>query len=190
MKLEVRPLALPDVKLICSARARDQRGYFAETYVRRDFEAAGLTCDFVQDNQSGSAAAGTIRGLHFQIPPFAQTKLVRVLRGRILDVVVDLRRSSRSYGEHLAVELSEAAGEQLLVPAGFAHGFCTLEPDSIVFYKVDNVYSAEHDRGVHRADASLGIEWPVAAADAVVSEKDRGLPQFRELPAYFDRGER
>ncbi len=186
MKLEVRPLALPDVKLICSARARDQRGYFAETYVRRDFEAAGLTCDFVQDNQSGSAAAGTIRGLHFQIPPFAQAKLIRVLRGRVLDVAVDLRRSSPNYGRHVAVELGETGGEQLLVPAGFAHGFCTLEPDTVVFYKVDNVYSAEHDRGLNWADAALGIRWPVTAGAAVISDKDRVLPVLRDLPRYFE----
>ncbi len=186
MSLEIHSLRIDGIKLIRSKRISDARGYFAATYVRSEFAAAGIDHEFVQDNESRSGAAGTIRGLHFQIPPFAQTKLVRVLRGRILDVVVDLRRSSRSYGKHLAIELSEAAGEQLLVPAGFGHGFCTLEPDSVVFYKVDNIYSAEHDRGVHWADASLGIEWPVAAADAVVSGKDRGLPQFRELPAYFD----
>jgi dTDP-4-dehydrorhamnose 3,5-epimerase len=186
MNLEIHLLPIEGIKLIRSMRISDARGYFAATYVRSDFAAAGIDHAFVQDNESRSRAAGTIRGLHFQIRPFAQTKLVRVLRGRILDVVVDLRRSSPSYGKHLAIELSEAAGEQLLVPAGFAHGFCTLEPDSIVFYKVDNVYSAEHDRGVYWADAGLGIAWPVAAADAVVSEKDRGLPQFRELPAYFD----
>jgi len=120
------------------------------------------------------------------VPPFAQTKLVRALQGRILDVVVDLRRSSPTYGKHLTVELSEATGNQLLIPTGFAHGFCTLGPDSIVFYKVDKVYSADHDRGVHWADVSLGIEWPIATAEAVVSEKDRGLPPFRDLPIYFD----
>lgn len=186
MSLEVRSLAIDGVKLVRPTRISDARGYFAATYVRSDFTAAGIDHEFIQDNESRSNAAGTVRGLHFQIQPFAQTKLVRVLRGRILDVVVDLRRSSASYGKHLAIELSEAAGEQLLVPTGFAHGFCTLEPDSIVFYKVDNVYSAEHDRGVYWADASLGIAWPIAAADAVVSEKDRRLPQLRELPAYFD----
>ena len=115
-----------------------------------------------------------------------QTKLVRVPRGKILDVVVDLRRSSPTYGKHLAVELSAQSGDQLLVPAGFAHGFCTLEPDCIVFYKVDNVYCAEHERGVHWADEDLAIPWPVSAAAAVVSERDRGLSCFRDLPAYFD----
>ena len=186
MNLEIQSFPIDGIKLIRPRRIADARGYFAATYVRSEFVAAGIDHEFVQDNESRSRTTGTIRGLHFQIRPFAQTKLVRVLRGRILDAVVDLRRSSPSYGKHLAIELSEAAGEQLLVPAGFAHGFCTLEPETMVLYKVDNVYSAEHDRGVYWADAGLGIEWPVAAADAVVSEKDRGLPQFRELPAYFD----
>src|SRR5260370_11412476 len=186
MSIEIHSLAIEGVKPSRARRISDARGYFAATFVRCDFAAAGIAHEFVQDNEARSGVAGTIRGMHCQIRPFAQTKLVRVLRGRILDVVVDLRRSSRSYGKHLAIELSEAAGEQLLVPAGFAHGFCTLEPDSIVFYKVDNVYSAEHDRGVYWADTSLGIAWPVAAADAVVSEADVGLPQLRELPADFD----
>src|SRR5260370_16813478 len=166
MSIEIHSLAIDGVKLIRSRRISDARGYFAATYVRADFAAAGIAHEFVQDNESRSGAARTIRGLHFQIRPFAQTKLVRVLRGRILDVVVDLRRSSRSYGKHLAIELSEAAGEQLLVPAGFAHGFCTLEPDSLLFFKLDNVYSAAHDPGVYWADPSLGSAWPVPAADA------------------------
>jgi len=186
MNLEIQSFPIDGIKLIRPRRIADARGYFAATYVRSEFVAAGIDHEFVQDNESRSRTTGTIRGLHFQIRPFAQTKLVRVLRGRILDAVVDLRRSSPSYGKHLAIELSEAAGEQLLVPAGFAHGFCTLEPETMVLYKVDNVYSAEHDRGVYWADASLGIEWPVTAVDAVVSERDRGLPKFRELPAYFD----
>jgi dTDP-4-dehydrorhamnose 3,5-epimerase len=186
MNLEIQSFPIDGIKLIRPRRIADARGYFAATYVRSEFVAAGIDHEFVQDNESRSRTTATIRGLHFQIRPFAQTKLVRVLRGRILDAVVDLRRSSPSYGKHLAIELSEAAGEQLLVPAGFAHGFCTLEPETMVLYKVDNVYSAEHDRGVYWADASLGIEWPVAAVDAVVSERDRGLPKFRELPAYFD----
>ena len=186
MKLDICSLPLDGVKLIRSMRISDARGHFAETYVRSDFVAAGIDHDFIQDNQSRSFAAGTVRGLHFQVPPFAQTKLVRVLRGRILDVVVDLRRSSPTYGKHLAIELGEAIEDQLLVPLGFAHGFCTLEPDSIVFYKVDKVYSADQDYGVHWADESLGIEWPIGTTEAVVSERDLGLPPFRDLPTYFD----
>jgi dTDP-4-dehydrorhamnose 3,5-epimerase len=186
MKIKASTLALEGIKLIHSMRMADVRGYFAETYVRRDFIAASIQHEFIQDNESMSRSVGTIRGLHFQIPPFAQAKLVRVLRGRILDVVVDLRRSSPTYGKHVKVELSAEVGDQILVPAGFAHGFCTLEPESVVSYKVDNVYSAEHERGVHWADADLAIPWPVSPAAAVVSERDRGLPRFRDLPAYFE----
>ncbi len=144
MPLDVHSLAIPDVKLIRTPRFSDARGYFCETFQRADFAARGLDNDFVQDNQSRSDRSGTVRGLHFQRPPFAQTKLVRVLRGRIFDVAVDLRRSSPSFGRHVAVELSSEGDEQLLVPAGFAHGFCTLEPDTVVFYKVDQVYSVEN----------------------------------------------
>ena len=186
MTLDVTPLSLSGVRLIRAKRYSDPRGYFAETYVRRDFAAAGIGQEFVQDNQSCSSARGTVRGLHFQIPPFAQAKLVRVLRGRILDVVVDLRRASPSYGRHLSVELSADTGDQLYVPAGFAHGFCTLAADTEVLYKVDAVYSAEHDRGVNWADPALGIAWPVSEADAVLSAKDTALPLLRDLPDYFD----
>jgi dTDP-4-dehydrorhamnose 3,5-epimerase len=186
VNLSISPLTLLGIKLIRSARMSDVRGYFAETYVRRDFVAAGIQHEFIQDNESMSLSVGTIRGLHFQIRPFAQTKLVRVLWGRILDVVVDLRRSSPTYGRYLMVELSAESGDQLIVPVGFAHGFCAQEPDSLVSYKVDNVYSAEHERGVHWTDADLAIRWQVDAAAAIVSERDRGLPRFRDLPAYFD----
>ena len=186
MKLAVFPLLCDGIKVVRSQRMSDTRGYFAETYVRQDFVAAGIEHEFIQDNESRSLAAGTVRGLHFQVPPFAQTKLVRVLRGRILDVVVDLRRSSPTYGKHLTVELNETTGDQLLVPTGFAHGFCTLEADSVVFYKVDKIYSANHERGIFWADVTLGIEWPIASTEAIVSERDLGLPQFLELPAYFD----
>src|SRR6202165_2903275 len=148
MKLDVHSLAIRDVKLIRTPRFSDARGYFCETFQRADFAAQGLDDDFVQDNQSSSDRSGTVRGLHFPRPPFAQTKLVRVLRGRVFDVAVDLRRSSPSFGRHVAIELSSEGNEQLLVPAGFAHGFCTLEPKTVVFYKVDQIYSAGHEGGV------------------------------------------
>ena len=185
MKLEVLPLLLPGVKLVRSKRIADFRGYFAEVYVHRDFAMAGVTEDFVQDNQSFSIAAGTVRGLHFQIPPFAQAKLVRVLQGKILDVVVDLRRSSRTFGRHVTVDLSAESGDQLFVPAGFAHGFCTLVPNTEVFYKVNNVYSASHDRGLNWADPALDIQWPVTESQAILSEKDKALPMLHALPDYF-----
>ncbi len=185
MKLNVLSLSLPDVKLIRTERIGDLRGYFVEAYVRRDFVAAGITDEFVQDNQSFSIATGTVRGLHFQIPPLTQTKLVRVLRGKILDVVVDLRRNSATFGRHLAVELTAEGGDQLFVPVGFAHGFCTLAPDTEVFYKVNNVYSSAHDRGLNWADPALGIHWPVNESQAILSEKDRALPMLSALPVYF-----
>ena len=186
MKLAIRPLALAEVKLVSAGRASDSRGYFAETYVRRDFAAAGIPHEFVQDNLSLSRAAGTVRGLHFQIPPFAQAKLVRVLRGRVFDVCVDLRRSSPRYGKHVTVELAADGNDQLFVPTGFAHGFCTLEPDTEVFYKVDAVYSAEHERGLDWSDPALAIAWPVGKGDAILSDKDAALPRLADLPVYFE----
>lgn len=185
MKLDVLSLTLPDVKLIRTTRIADVRGYFAEAYVHRDFAAAGIADEFVQDNQSLSIAAGTVRGFHFQIPPFAQAKLVRVFRGKILDIIVDLRRASATFGKHLTVELSAEDGNQLFVPVGFAHGFCTLVPDTEVFYKVTNVYSSAHDRGLNWADPALGIDWPVNESQAILSEKDRALPMLSALSVYF-----
>ena len=186
MQLNVQALAIPDVKLIRTPRFSDARGYFCETFQRVDFAAQGLDYDFLQDNQSSSDRPGTVRGLHFQRPPFAQTKLVRVLRGSIFDVAVDLRRSSPSFGRHIAIELSSEGNKQLFIPGGFAHGFCTLEPNTVVFYKVDQVYSAAHDGGVNWADSQLGIEWPVASAEAILSEKDRGLPMLADLAPVFE----
>jgi dTDP-4-dehydrorhamnose 3,5-epimerase len=185
-RLEVRPLEIPDVKLIRTRRFSDARGYFCETYHRADFAAHGLVYDFLQDNQSSSVRPGTVRGLHFQRAPFAQTKLVRVLHGRILDVAVDLRRSSANFGRHIAIELSSEGNEQLLVPVGFAHGFCTLEPDTVVFYKVDQIYSAAHDAGINWADSALGIKWPIASAEAILSEKDRRLPMLADIAVIFE----
>ena len=160
MKLQVYPLSLPGVMLIRSARTSDSRGFFAETYVKKDFAESGICTDFIQDNQSFSVSAGTVRGLHFQTPPFQQAKLIRVLRGKIFDVVVDLRRSSATYGVHTSVELSAEGGEQLFVPAGFAHGFCTLVGETEVFYKVDAIYSP-HGAGVNWLDLAFDIPWPV-----------------------------
>ena len=186
MKLDLFPLSLSGVILIRSARVSDSRGIFAETYVKGEFAKSGISSDFVQDNQSFSVSAGTVRGLHFQIPPFQQAKLVRVLRGKIFDVVVDLRRSSTTYGKHISVELNADGGEQLFVPGGLAHGFCTLVEDTEVFYKVDAVYSSAHDRGVHWLDPRLGIHWPVEASTAILSDKDKALPAMDALPGYFE----
>jgi len=179
-------LSLPGLILIRPARHGDARGWFSEVWRRDQWEAAGVKADFVQDNQSFSAQTGTVRGLHFQLPPYAQAKLVRCVAGRVLDVAVDLRRSSPGFGQAVAVELTAEGGEQLFIPAGFAHGFCTLEPDSGLAYKVDAYYSAAHDRGVRWNDPAFGIEWPVNEGDAVLSAKDKVQPCFADLTDLFD----
>lgn len=183
--MEILRTELADVVVFKPKFIRDSRGYFVETFRQNAFEQAIGPVRFVQENQSLSQHAGTIRGLHFQTPPMEQGKLVRCLSGSILDVAVDIRRGSPSYGRHVAVTLSAENGQQLWVPAGFAHGFCTLEPQSVVAYKVTSYYSAEHDRGLLWNDPELGIAWPVDIESAVVSEKDRLQPRLSELPDYF-----
>jgi dTDP-4-dehydrorhamnose 3,5-epimerase len=182
----VENTAIPDVKIITTKKFGDHRGFFSETYSRQAAAEAGVDLEFVQDNHSRSAEVGTIRGLHFQSAPFAQDKLVRVTRGRILDVAVDIRRSSPTFGQHVAVELSAENWRQLLVPIGFAHGFCTLEPDSEVLYKVTNYYSPAHDHGLAFDDPALGIAWPVEAGRATLSDKDRRHPRLAECTPLFD----
>jgi dTDP-4-dehydrorhamnose 3,5-epimerase len=171
--------------LIEVRRFGDARGVFAETFSRRDFAALGIEEEFVQDNWSRSDAVGTVRGLHFQRPPHAQAKIVRVLRGAILDVAVDLRRASATYAQHVAVELEEGDGRMLYVPAGFAHGFCTLRPGTEIAYKVSDVYAPDCDGGVIWDDPDIGIEWPVDPRDVVLSDKDAKLPRLADLPAIF-----
>jgi dTDP-4-dehydrorhamnose 3,5-epimerase len=175
-KLAAVPLDVPEVLLITPQKFTDNRGYFAETYQATDFAELGIRCSFVQDSQALSIQSNTVRGLHFQRPPMSQAKLVRVLRGRIFDAVVDIRRGSPTYGRWCAATLTAEGGEQLFVPHGFAHAYCTLEPNTEVFYKVDNLYSKECDGGVLWNDPAIGISWPVAERDAIMSEKDRNLP--------------
>ena len=184
-RIEMQPTAIAEVKIIIPKVFEDHRGYFSETYNRKALEDIGLYGDFVQDNQSLSLVKGTVRGLHFQLPPFAQDKLVRVLRGSILDVAVDIRRNSETFGKHVTSILSAKEGQQIFVPIGFAHGFCTLEPNTEVFYKVTNYYSPEHDKGILWNDPDIGIEWPVAAGEAVLSENDRTRPRLKDLPGDF-----
>lgn len=174
------------VKIVTPKKFGDHRGFFSEVFSQRAFDEAGLGLTFIQDNHSFSAEVGTIRGLHFQSPPFGQDKLVRVARGRILDVAVDLRKSSKTYGWHVAVELSRENWRQLLVPIGFAHGFVTLEPDTEVLYKVTNVYSPANDLGLAFDDPALGIDWRIDPSRAVLSEKDRKHPRLADLPHVFD----
>lgn len=183
--MEVIPTAIPEVRIIVPRRHGDHRGFFSEVWNSRALAEAGIDIAFVQDNHSLSAEPGTLRGLHFQSPPHAQTKLVRVLRGAILDVAVDLRRGSPSFGQHVAVELSDRNWRQLLVPKGFAHGFVTLEPMTEVFYKVDDFYAPAHDKGVRWDDPDLGIDWRLEGRTPVLSAKDREQPAWRELPACF-----
>jgi dTDP-4-dehydrorhamnose 3,5-epimerase len=183
--LQLQSMAIPDVKLIRTDRFVDGRGYFCETFQRAAFSEQGIHYNFMQDNQSCSDQIGTVRGLHFQRPPFAQTKLIRVLSGAIFDVAVDLRVSSPTFGKHVAVELDSEHGDQLLVPSGFAHGFCALQPRTVVFYKVDQVYARSHEGGLYWADSDLDINWPVAASDALLSPKDRALPRLNELECVF-----
>ena len=183
--MRVTSTEIPDVKLIVSSKFEDERGFFVETYNRRALAEHGIEITFVQDNHSLSRRPGTVRGLHFQIVPFAQHKLVRVIRGRIVDVAVDIRTGSPTFGRHVAITLSADASTQMLIPIGFAHGFCTLEPDTEVMYKVSAPYSREHDRGIQWNDPALGIAWAVEPDRAVLSEKDKRNPSIAALADLF-----
>jgi len=183
--LAVEPLALAGVVLVHPKRFADRRGVFCETYRKDAYRTAGLLADFVQDNQARSSSAGTVRGLHFQGPPEPQGKLVHVLSGAIFDVAVDIRQGSPTYGQWCAATLSADSAEQIFVPSGFAHGYCTLEDDTVVAYKVDRYYAPECEGGIRWDDPAIGIVWPVEAENPVVSEKDRGLPVLAELASPF-----
>ncbi|MBD9573525.1 dTDP-4-dehydrorhamnose 3,5-epimerase [Ensifer sp. ENS08] len=183
--MEIDETPIPSVLLIRPKRRFDSRGYFVETF-RADHFAALVGSDlFVQDNQSLSREAGTVRGLHFQMPPRAQGKLVSCVVGSVWDVAVDIRRGSPTYGSFVAAELSEENGYQLWIPQGFAHGFCTLEPDTVISYKVTDYHSPEHDRGLLWNDPALEINWPVSPSTAVLSDKDRTQPKFADLHTTF-----
>jgi dTDP-4-dehydrorhamnose 3,5-epimerase len=183
--MQVVSTAIAEVKEIRPLRHHDPRGFFSEIFREDVLRRHGVAVAFVQENQSLSRESGVVRGLHFQIPPMAQAKLVRVGRGAILDVAVDLRVGSPSRGRHVAIVLSAEAGNQLFVPEGFAHGFCTLEPDTEVFYKVSRYYSREHDQGLAWDDPALGIAWPVLPQAALLSDKDRRQPPLAALPEHF-----
>ena len=183
--MQVERFDIPGVVALTPARHGDHRGFFSEVYNRARLAEAGIAADFVQDNHSFSREKGVIRGLHFQKPPHAQAKLVRVSRGAALDVVVDIRTGSPTYGRHVAVELSAENWKQLYVPEGFAHGFCTLTADVEFLYKVSGYYDRESDAGLAFDDPDLSIDWPVAAADAILSDKDRRHPRLRDLGPVF-----
>jgi dTDP-4-dehydrorhamnose 3,5-epimerase len=183
--MKVTNQAIDAVKLIVPRRIADARGYFVESWNRRVFAEIGLDVEFFQDNASFSAGAGTVRGLHFQTPPAVQAKLVRVVRGSIFDVAVDLRRSSPSFGRHVSAVLTAEGGEQLFVPIGFAHGLCTLEPNTEVAYKISGFYSPEHDKGIAWDDPALGIDWPLKGSAPILSDKDRALPRLADIVSPF-----
>lgn len=182
--MRLTPLKLNDSVLLEPVIHGDHRGFFMESYNESKMHDLGLKFDFIQDNQSLSAEPGVLRGLHYQLNPQAQTKLIRVLSGAIYDVILDIRKSSPTFGQWIGVILSEHNKRQLLVPKGFAHGFCTLVPNTQVLYKVDEYYSPEHDRGILWNDPSLGIDWPVS--EPLLSEKDRLHPTFANAEMNFD----
>lgn len=180
-----KPLAIPDVILVEPRRFEDERGWFMETYKSPLWRQGGISVDFLQDNQSLSRRAGTIRGLHFQIPPMTQAKLVRCTAGAIFDVAVDIRRGSPTFGRHVAIDLSAVDGRQIYVPAGFAHGYCTLSPDTIVEYKVSKPYDPASERGIAWNDPGLAIPWPLAGSEPGLSPRDRMHPRLAELGDWF-----
>lgn len=171
--------------IVSPRRFTDARGWFTETWNAGRLSAQGIEVQFCQDNQSYSRAAGTLRGLHFQAPPFAQAKLIRCLVGRIFDAAVDVRKASPTFGQWVGVELSADNGKQLFIPAGYAHAFLTLEPDCEIAYKVDNPYSPECDGGIAWNDSEIGIDWPLASLEPILSDKDAALPGLDRLAADF-----
>lgn len=185
-KINVSDTLLKGVKIIEPAVFSDNRGYFMESYNQQDMEEAGIHTKFVQDNQSLSSRPGIVRGLHYQLNPKCQTKLLRAVTGAILDVVVDIRRGSPTFGKWGGFILSAYNHRQLLIPKGFAHGFCTLTPDVTVFYKVDAFYAPEQDRGIMWNDPDIGIDWPVS--DPILSEKDKHHPRLRDAEMNFEMG--
>ncbi|AIT82875.1 dTDP-4-dehydrorhamnose 3,5-epimerase [Novosphingobium pentaromativorans] len=187
--MEVQPLDLLGLKLIIPRHIGDERGYFAETFRTDVFARECGDWTFVQDNESLSARAGTVRGLHFQTEPYAQGKLVRCTAGALFDVAVDIRAGSPTYGQWVAKTLTPENGRQLWIPAGFAHGFCSLEPNTVIAYKVTGYYSAECDKGLAWDDPAIGIVWPDVAHPDTLSSKDRQQPRLSELPAYFSWSE-
>ena len=186
--MKVERLALDGVVVVTPARYGDARGYFSETWNRQRLAEAGIETTFVQDNESLSATPGTVRGLHYQAPPFAQAKLMRVGMGAILDVAVDVRRGSPTYGQWVSEVLTAENGAQMLVPRGFLHGFVTLSPNTLVMYKVDAVYDAESDGSVSWCDPELAIEWGVNPCEVTLSGKDLNAPRFRDWESPFEYG--
>lgn len=182
--MQVTTTPIPDLKILEPRVFEDSRGYFFESYNAATFEQLGINLQFVQDNQS-SSSYGVIRGLHYQLPPYAQTKLVRVLHGAILDVALDIRQGSPTFGQHFSIELSADNKKQLLIPRGFAHGFSVLSEQAVVLYKCDGLYNKESDAGILYNDPALNIDWKVPADKVIVSDKDKVLPAFADCRNTF-----
>ena len=174
-----------DVKILFPRKFEDGRGFFSESYNQLTLEKENINIRFVQDNHSLSVDKGVIRGLHYQTPPYAQDKLVRVVQGSIFDVAVDLRRQSDTFGKHVSRVISSKEWNQILVPIGFAHGFCTLEPNTEVIYKVSNFYAPECDKGIIWNDSELNIDWPVEEKNVLLSDNDKNQPKFSEVQDFF-----
>ncbi len=182
-KFQIIAEPLPGLKLLQPRVFEDHRGYFVESYNKKDFLEIGIDTEFVQDNQAKSVY-GVIRGLHYQLPPFAQAKLVRVIQGRIIDVALDMRKNSPAYGQYFMIELSESNHLQLFIPKGFAHGYAVLSDETVVFYKTDEYYSPESEAGVYFADPELGINWEIPEKDRIISDKDKKLPPFKQAKIF------
>ena len=183
--MNIEATEIHDVKIITPQKWGDQRGFFSETYSSEKLKAEGVDLEFCQDNHSFSQDSGTLRGLHFQIAPFAQDKLLRVTKGSIFDVAVDIRNGSPSFGSWVGRVISAELWNQLLIPAGFAHGFCTIAPDTEVQYKVSAIYSLENERGIAWNDPDIAIEWPLNERAPILSDKDKQYPLLSEIPSYF-----
>jgi len=183
--MTVQPLAIPDVKLITPKKFGDNRGFFAETYSFKTLQDAGIDCTFVQDNHSLSATPGTVRGLHYQVAPHAQCKLIRVLKGSILDVAVDIRRGSPTFGKFVTAVLSSENFQMMYVPTGFAHGFATLEPNTEVTYKVSTYYAPAAERGIRWNDPAIGVPWNIPENEATLSGKDKIAPMLKDMAELF-----
>jgi dTDP-4-dehydrorhamnose 3,5-epimerase len=184
--MEILATGFPEVRIVVPRRFEDARGFFSEVWNARALTVAGIAAEFAQDNHACNRRRGTLRGLHYQLPPCAQGKLLRVARGAVFDVAVDVRRGSPRFGQHVAVRLSAENWHQLWVPPGFAHGYCTLEDDTEVQYKATDYYSPAHERGIAWDDPALAIDWPVDRAALLVSERDRRLPRLAAQPDLFE----
>lgn len=188
MVVQVDSTEISDVKIVRLRKFQDERGCFFETWSRDRFREAGLAVDFVQDNQAGSVAAGTMRGLHYQAAPHAQGKLIGVIRGAIFDVAVDIRQGSPTFGRSVGVTLTAAEPTRLWVPPGFAHGYCTIEPDTEVVYKATAGYAPQCEGGIRWDDPALGIDWPIPPAEMIVNDRDRTWPRLADAPRHFRHG--